>query len=145
MALGPGALGAGWIRAKRRSISVDEAWHTAFTAWVFVACTTLLWVAIFFGPRTTVPHAGTYALELVAMAGSAIALLSVAGRLGAALCAVQVAGSLVLYALLTPSPTPDWAAIQTGFSVATAFVALASLVVVFGLLISDRQPNHAEA
>jgi hypothetical protein len=104
----------------------------------------VIWVLIFFGPRTTVPHQGTYALELIAMCGSAIALVGVAGRLGAALCAIQVAGSLVLYALLTPSPTPDWAAIQTGFSVATAGVALASLVVVFGLLISDRQSDHAE-
>lgn len=141
MALGPVALAAGWIRSKRTSVPLDEGWHTAFTAWVFVACTTLLWVAIFFGPRSTVPHQGTYALELVAMCGSAIALLTVAGRLGAALCALQVAGSLVLYALLTPSPSPQWEALQTGFSVATAGVALASLMVVLGLIISDHRSS----
>ena len=145
MALGPVALAAGWIRSKRRSASVDEAWHTAFTAWVFVACTTLFWVAIFFGPRTTAPHEGTYALELVAMFGSAIALLTVAGRLGALLCAVQIAGSLVLYALLTPSPTPVWEALQTGLSLATAGFALASLLIFVGVLISDQPSIHAES
>lgn len=146
MVLGPFSLAAGWLRSKRASVPPGDAWHGAFTAWVFVACTTLIWVAVFFGPATTVPHQGSYALELVALFGSAIALTAVAGRLGAVLCAVQIAGSLVLYDVLTPAPTPAWVALQSGFTVATALLALVSLAVVIGLLITDhRSPDLAEA
>ncbi len=146
-ALGPLSVAA-YAAVRRRWQARDEIARDRQARGALIAFTTaglllIVWCLVIFGPATTAPHAGTYLPELLFLAGSTWTFLAVSRRLGLALCGIQIAFNVLLYAVLSPAPGTSYASLHgSGLNLATALLATASGLA-FGWLLL-RQPLATE-
>ncbi|HEY1356275.1 MAG TPA: hypothetical protein VGF09_08160 [Solirubrobacterales bacterium] len=118
--LGPIAMA---IRRRRRESEPD--WSFAITALVYLGIGLLFWVLLQWGTpgsSSTIIHAGTLAIPLVAIAACVVGAAAVSTRLATAVVAVNALFVLALYApSLTPLP-------------GTSYSPIAAILAVLGLL-----------
>jgi hypothetical protein len=137
MAFGPLALVRGW-RRRRSGRSPPEA-EAARAAWAIVPLALVIWCLVMFGPAMTVPHQGTYAVALFALAGSILAFWSLDRRIAYAACGLQVALNGLLYVALTPEPGPLLSEFTSGFNPYLALFTVVAGAALIGLLASMAQ------
>lgn len=100
--VGPLALLIGVVERRR-----TRNWRVAALIWLCVACTLVPWNVLMFARTTTVIHQGTYAVVLLAIAGSLMALWSVSPKLAIAAGLLQICLNFLLYGIYSnPQGTP---------------------------------------
>jgi hypothetical protein len=111
------------IRRRRRESEPD--WSFAITALIYLGIGLLFWVLLQWGTpgsSSTIIHAGTLAIPLVAIAACVVGAAAVSTRLATAVVAVNALFVLALYApSLTPLP-------------GTSYSPIAAILAVLGLL-----------
>ncbi len=116
--IGPIAMA---IRRRRRESDVD--WRFALMSFAYVGIGCFFWALMQWGPTvaSTVIHAGTIAIPLIAIAGCVAAMASVSTRLAIALVAINALFVLVLYAPAFEPPS------GTEYSLLSALLAAGGL------------------
>jgi hypothetical protein len=108
--IGPAAMA---LRRRRRES--EEDWSFALTAFAFLGIGCVFWVLLQFGTpghSSTIIHAGTLAIPLVAIVACVVAMASVSTRGAIALVAVNALLVLLLYVpSLTPLPGTEYSPI----------------------------------
>jgi hypothetical protein len=141
LVLGPASLILG-IHNRYRS----REWKTAAMMWLYVAFTAGIWCLIMFTPGMTVLHTSTYAIVLLSVAGSVVALWAVSPWLAVIVGSLQIEINFLLYISFMPSPfligSPD----QGSLRLANVGLALLSLTCTFFILrnIARRAVRFAE-
>ncbi len=100
--IGPVFLLGGLSRQRRTLL-----WRVAAVTWLYVACTLFVWCMLMFNPESTVIHQGTYVANLLAIAGSVLAIWSVSRSFAIILILVQSLLNFVVYVVYSkgiPSP-----------------------------------------
>jgi hypothetical protein len=122
--IGPIAMA---IRRRRLESEADR--NFALTSFAFVGIGCLFWVLIQWGPAiaSTVIHAGTIAIPLIAIAGCVAAMAAVSTRLAIALVAIN---SLFVLALYVPALEPPSGTEYSFLSALLAAVGLAGYCLV---------------
>jgi len=108
---------------RRRAWESEADRRFALTSFAYVGIGCFFWALIQWGPTvaSTVIHAGTIAIPLIAIAGCVAAMASVSTRLAIAVVAINALFVLIIYApAFTPSP-------ETSYSILGAVLAAAGL------------------
>jgi hypothetical protein len=137
MAFGPLALIAEIARRRKPGPAPPELQAARF-AWAAVALSLVVWCLVMFGPATTVPFQGTYAIILLALAGSLLAFWSLDRRLAYVAAGLQVALNALLYVVLAPEPGGLLSSFTSGLNPYLAMTAAAAAAGVVALLAKWR-------
>jgi hypothetical protein len=129
LVFGPVSLVLG-IHQRYRS----REWKTAAIIWLYIALTTAIWCFVMFIPGMTVIHTSTYAMILLAFAGSILALWAVSPWLAVVLGSLQIEINFLLYISFLRPDTPFRALHPSSLRFGTITLALLSLVCNFFLL-----------
>ena len=137
LVFGPVSLVLG-IHQRYRS----HEWKTAAIIWLYVALTAAIWCFVMFIPGMTVIHTSTYAMILLAFAGSILALWAVSPWLAVLVSSLQIEINFLLYISFLRPDTPFGALHPSSLRYGTVALALLSLVCTFFLLksLSRRDP-----
>lgn len=140
LSLGPLFLLATWWPRRSAGRAPPEL-AAAAVAWAFVAMTVVPWCLAMFGPYGTEPFAGTFVVQLVAMAGTVLAAWAWNHRAAVVLCAAQVILNLLLYVALTPEPGPFLTRVHPAFNPLLAALTVgAGVMLLAGLALVGAQP-----
>lgn len=101
LVIGPLTLSAG-IWKKYRTTE----WRAAAIMWVFVVLTVIVWCLLMFGPSTTIIHQGSYAVVLLAYAGSILAIWAFSRFLAVFIGCLQVMLNVLLYVVFIEPAAP---------------------------------------
>jgi hypothetical protein len=129
LVLGPVSLVLG-IHQRYRS----REWKTAAIIWLYVALTAAIWCLVMFIPGLTVIHTSTYAMILLAFAGSILALWAVSPWLAVVVGSLQIEINFLLYISFLKPETPFGALNPSSLRFGTMTLALLALVCTFLLL-----------
>lgn len=129
LVLGPVSLVLG-IHPRYRS----RAWKIAAIIWLYVALTAAIWCLVMFIPGMTVIHTSTYAMILLAFAGSILALWAASPWLAVVVGSLQIEINFLLYISFLKPDTPFGAHNPSSLRFGTMTLALLSLICTFFLL-----------
>jgi hypothetical protein len=138
LVLGPVSLVLG-IHQRYRS----REWKTAAILWLYIALTATIWCLVMFIPGMTVIHTSTYAMILLAFAGSILALWAVSPWLAVLVGSLQIEINVLLFVSFLKPDTPFGALTPSSLRFGTMTLALLSLVCTFLLLKSLAQRETA--
>jgi hypothetical protein len=129
LVFGPVSLVLG-IHQRYRS----REWKTAAIIWLYIALTAAIWCLVMFIPGITAIQSSTYAMILLAFAGSILALWAVSPWVAVLVGSLQIEINFLLYiSFLRPDP-PFGALHPSSLRFGTITLALVSLVCIFFFL-----------
>jgi len=140
LVLGPIALLVGLLKRYR-----STAWRLAAITWLYVCLTAAVWCLLMFTPGMTVIHTSSYAIILLAFAGSISALWAVSPSIALLIGSIQIATNFALYVWLITGPVADAVLPHGSVRYATLGLALLSLASVLSILgnLAQRRPTAA--
>jgi hypothetical protein len=112
--------------------------------WAFASA--VFWILLMFKPSGAVVHQGSYAMVIMAMAGSILTFRAVAPRLALGVCAVQCALSWLVYApdLTRIKLAPSLAAATNPWMVAVHIIALCGFFAVLAMSLKYPRTHRSE-
>ena len=124
--IGPVFLVAGLARRYRTPV-----WRAAAVCWLCVFCTVVIWWALLFLPDEAKVHQGAYTANLLAMAGSALAVWAVSRRLAMALIVMQSLYTFFLYVVYAKGSAPPGVLVEGVVHRGELLLLIASLPFLF--------------
>jgi hypothetical protein len=106
----------------------SREWNAAALLWIYVIFTLVIWCLLMFIPGSTIIHQGTYAVVLLAMAGSILAFWDLASWIAMTFAGIQVVFSVVVYVMLTPDPFGGSPAVSLNYGMLALFLAATAAI-----------------